>query len=109
MPGTGARAPDALEMLKEKNIIELDMDRKAAMAAFSTALSGVTLSVQQLRFLEQIIEHLVASGSMDPGALYQPPFTDKAPNGVSDLFRANEVDRIVSTIEGFEPQYEAAM
>ena len=43
---------------------------------------------------------------MDPALLYALPFTDTAPNGVSDLFPADAVAKIVSTIESFEPRSE---
>ncbi|MAY77682.1 DEAD/DEAH box helicase family protein [Citromicrobium sp. WPS32] len=83
------------------------LDRKAAREAFNAALADTTLSAQQISFVELIVDQLTATGSMDPVLLYAPPFTDTAPNGVSDLFPADSVAKIVSTIEGFEPRSEA--
>ena len=83
------------------------LDRKAAREAFNAALADTTLSAQQISFVELIVDQLTATGSMDPALLYAPPFTDTAPNGVSDLFPADSVAKIVSTIEGFEPRSEA--
>ncbi|MFZ5663834.1 MAG: DEAD/DEAH box helicase family protein [Pseudomonadota bacterium] len=84
------------------------LDRAAAQSAFNEALAGKTLSAQQIRFVEMIVDHLTATGRMEPGLLYAPPFTDTAPNGVSDLFAATDVERIVEVIDGFEPRVAGA-
>ncbi|MES2289944.1 MAG: DEAD/DEAH box helicase family protein [Pseudomonadota bacterium] len=82
------------------------LDRAAAQGAFNDALAGRILSAQQIRFVEMIVEHLTASGRMEPELLYAPPFTDAAPNGVSDMFAADDVARIVGTLADFEPRLE---
>ena len=82
------------------------LDRGAALSAFNQALAGKTLSVSQIRFVEMMVDHLTASGRMEPELLYAPPFTDKAPNGVSDVFGALEVEHIINTLAGFEPRLE---
>jgi type I restriction enzyme R subunit len=84
------------------------LDRRAAQAAFNDALAGAVLSARQIDFIERLIDYLTTSGTMDPAALYQPPFTDRAPNGVSDMFDASLVTRIFETINGFEPRLEQA-
>jgi hypothetical protein len=84
------------------------LDRSAAKAAFNEALVGKTLSAVQIRFIELIVDHLTASGRMEPELLYAPPFTDFAPNGVSDVFGATEVQRIVEVIAEFEPRIASA-
>lgn len=82
------------------------LDRKAAQAAFNGALAGITLSAQQIRFVEMIVDHLTATGRMEPELLYKPPFTDTAPNGVSDVFGATEVSHIIAAIEDFTPRLD---
>lgn len=84
------------------------LDRRAAQAAFNSALAGRTLSPRQLDFVERIIDYLTASGTMEAAALYEPPFTDNAPNGPSDLFDGATIGRIVDTLEAFEPRLEIA-
>lgn len=84
------------------------LDRSAAKAAFNEGLAGKTLSAVQIRFIELIVDHLTASGRMEPELLYAPPFTDFAPNGVSDVFGAAEVERIVEVITEFEPRIASA-
>ena len=84
------------------------LDRNAALTAFNEALAGKTLSAQQIRFVEMIVDHLTASGQMEPELLYAPPFTDDSPNGVSDMFGASEVARIVDTLQDFWPRFASA-
>jgi type I restriction enzyme R subunit len=96
--------PDLPEFIRSL----IGLDRAAAQAAFNNALSGKTLSAQQIRFVEMIVDHLTASGRMEPELLYAPPFTDGAPNGVSDMFAAEDVASIVDTLAAFEPRLERA-
>lgn len=84
------------------------LDRRAAQEAFNDALAGMTLSVRQIDFVERIVDYLTASGRMDPAALYEPPFTDTAPNGISDMFDSNLVSRVFETLDRFEPRFEQA-
>lgn len=82
------------------------LERAAAQAAFNGALAGKTLSAQQIRFVEMIVDHLTATGRMEPDLLYKPPFTDTAPNGVSDVFGATEVSHIIAALEDFTPRLD---
>ncbi|WP_338501466.1 DEAD/DEAH box helicase family protein [Sphingomonas kaistensis] len=81
------------------------LDRNAAKRTLNDALDGSVLSAQQLHFLDLIIDHLTSAGSMDPALLYEPPYTDEAPNGVSDVFDLTQVQNLVSAIRGLEPRY----
>lgn len=82
------------------------LERAAAQAAFNAALAGRTLSARQIHFVEMIVDHLTATGRMEPELLYVPPFTDSAPNGVSDIFVIQDVSRIIETLRDFEPKIE---
>jgi type I restriction enzyme, R subunit len=42
---------------------------------------------------------------MDPALLYEPPFTDEAPNGVSDVFELRQVQELVTAIRALEPRF----
>lgn len=97
--------PDMPEFIRSL----VGLDRRAAQAAFNEALAGTTLSARQIDFVERIVDYLTATGRMDPAALYEPPFTDTAPNGVSDMFGDAVVTRIVNTIEQFEPRMDVAL
>ena len=62
------------------------------------------MSAQQIRFVEMNVDHLTASGRMEPELLYAPPFTDTFPKGISDLFDVTEVAGIVDTLKEFWPR-----
>lgn len=97
--------PDMPEFIRSL----VGLDRRAAQATFNEALASTTMSARQIDFVERIVDYLTASGRMDPGALYEPPFTDSAPNGVSDMFGDAVVAQIVDTIEQFEPRMDIAL
>jgi type I restriction enzyme R subunit len=81
------------------------MDRAAAQAAFSTLLSNQSLTPPQIRFVEMIIEQLTARGVMDPGALYEAPFTGLHAGGPDGLFagRSEVITGIFEAIEATQP------
>ena len=76
------------------------LDREAAKAAFSEFLIGNGCSADQIQFIEQIINHLTQNGSMDPGLLYEAPFTNLADDGLDGVFDdPDKADRIVAIIK----------
>ncbi|PSN14198.1 heavy metal transporter [filamentous cyanobacterium CCT1] len=77
------------------------LDRGAAKEAFSRYLQGETLSATQIRFIEEIIDTLTQHGIMDPGLLYEDPFTGLHQEGVEGLFSDDDVDNIISIVEAF--------
>ena len=52
------------------------LDREAVSEAFGEFLHNTTYAAAQIRFIDQIISYLTQNGTMDPGLLYEPPFTD---------------------------------
>jgi len=58
------------------------LDANAAKEAFADFLNLATLSADQITFINQIIDHLVHNGTMEPPDLFQPPFTDRHNQGV---------------------------
>jgi type I restriction enzyme R subunit len=76
-------------------------DRAAAKQAFARYLEGTTMSANQIRFVENIIDFLTQNGLMDPGLLYEPPFTDGHPEGLDGVFSDDEADNIVSIVRSF--------
>ena len=55
------------------------LDPEAATAAFDRYLTGKTLSANQIRFIQLVIEQLTADGVMNVARLHESPFTDNAP------------------------------
>lgn len=74
------------------------LDRNAAKDAFGQFLDSARYNSQQIRFVEMIIEKLTQNGVMDPGQLYEPPFTGAHHQGIDGVFKDAEADKIISTL-----------
>lgn len=59
------------------------------------------MSANQIRFIENIIDFLTQNGIMDPGLLYEPPFTDLHQVGLDGVFSDEDADAIVSIVQSF--------
>jgi len=75
------------------------MDVQAAKTAFSKFINSPALNPQQIRFLDTIINYLTVNGTIEPAALFEPPFTDIASNGLIDVFNQDQAAEIVSMVE----------
>ncbi|AGA32832.1 Type I restriction-modification system, restriction subunit R [Thioalkalivibrio nitratireducens DSM 14787] len=82
------------------------LDRTAAQAAFSRFLNDRSLTPQQIRFVEMVIDQLTARGVMDASALYEPPFSSLHAGGPDELFagRENVIDAVFQTLASLEPR-----
>jgi len=76
------------------------MDRATAQAAFSGFLSDQSLTPQQIRFVEMVIEQLTARGIMEASALYDAPFSSVHSGGPDALFagKENVIEGIFETL-----------
>jgi type I restriction enzyme R subunit len=83
------------------------LDRNAAKQAFTTYLEGGNFSANQIHFVENIIDYLTQNGVIDPGLLYEPPFTDSHPEGLDGVFRDDDADQIVALVRSFNETVEA--
>lgn len=77
------------------------LDRNAAKAAFAQYLEGSNFNANQIRFIENIIDHLTQNGVMNPSLLYEPPFTDIHNEGLDGIFNDDEADEIVAKVQLF--------
>jgi type I restriction enzyme, R subunit len=75
------------------------LDRETAKAAFGDFLSKSTASANQIEFINLIIDHLTHHGIMDPGLLYESPFTDINTQGPEGIFSRSQVDSLVTVLE----------
>ena len=57
------------------------LDRQAAIEAFGCFLGGSRFTVEQIRFVNLIVDELTANGIMERGRLFESPYTDHAPTG----------------------------
>ncbi len=65
---------------------------------FANFLDDGRHTVQQIRFVNLIIEELTRNGQMEPSRLFEPPYIDHAPAGPTMVFEEPDVDKIVSII-----------
>jgi type I restriction enzyme R subunit len=54
--------------------------------------------VNQIEFINLIIDHLTENGAMEPKRVYESPFTDFDDQGVGGLFPQAEVLQIVNVL-----------
>lgn len=83
------------------------LDRNAAKQAFTTYLEGGNFSANQIHFVENIIDYLTQNGVIDPGRLYEPPFTDSHPEGLDGMFRDDDADQIILLVRSFNETVKA--
>jgi type I restriction enzyme R subunit len=74
------------------------LDRSAVSEAFGEFLAAGAATAAQIEFINMVIEHLTDQGMMDPGLLYEAPFTDLAPTGPEKLFNEEKVARLFTKI-----------
>lgn len=84
------------------------LDRAAAAEAFELYLDETTFSVDQIRFVNVIVDELTRNGVMDPGRLFEPPYTDHAPTGPDVIFPEADVDALVRTLRDIREMAVAA-
>jgi type I restriction enzyme R subunit len=85
------------------------MDRASAQTAFSKLMSNQSLTPPQIRFVEMIIEQLTARGVIEPGALYEAPFTGLHAGGPDALFagKSDIIAGIFQAIEATQPTFQS--
>lgn len=78
------------------------LDANAAKEAFAQFLAAGTLTGDQITFINQIVDHLVHNGLMDPKALFEPPFTDFHDQGISGVLPhlAPQIVQVIRAING---------
>lgn len=80
-----------------RSIIGLEV--KAAQAAFSEFIQAGDLRADQMTFIQNIISYLTKNGTIDPGMLFEPPFTDMNDQGLMGVFNDGDAYKVISIIE----------
>jgi type I restriction enzyme R subunit len=76
------------------------LDRKAAKERFAAFLDNTTYTADQIQFVNTIIDYLTRNGTMDPGLLYDQPFTAMHYLGVEGMFAEPQARELVAVIRG---------
>lgn len=84
------------------------LDRQAAQEAFTEYLDEGRFTADQIRFINLIIEELTANGQMEPGRLFESPYTDHAPTGPDFLFPTGDVQVIAGILDQVTANAEPA-
>lgn len=84
------------------------LDRAAAKEAFASFLDTHRYGVNQIEFVNIVINELTQNGVIEPLRFYQSPFTDVSPQGPDALFPATDVDRLLEVVADIRRRAEAA-
>src|SRR5688572_24099793 len=77
----------------------IGLDRHQAKLEFADFLNGERYNANQIEFVNMIIDNLTKNGVMDPAMLFDSPYTDFNPNGVSGIFSDGDAEKIVTILE----------
>jgi type I restriction enzyme R subunit len=75
----------------------IGLDRGAVQEHFANFIADGK-SADQIEFVGMVIEHLCRNGVIDPGLLYDSPFTDKTPDGPDGVFESAEVESFLEHV-----------
>lgn len=82
------------------------LDRAAAREAFGEFLTDTHFDVEQVRFIDTIIDELAVNGVVERERLFESPFVDIAPNPMA-IFKPAELGRIGSILDDVRASAEA--
>lgn len=86
----------------------IGLDREAARAALSGAITSEAMTADQCDFIDLVVTHLTMHGVMEAARLYASPFTDIAPQGPDSLFAPETVDALVTALQQITARAVAA-
>lgn len=76
----------------------IGLDRGKAKVRFAQFLDGRTYTADQIRFVDYIIDHLAANGTIDPEILYDQPYTDIHSQGLTGLFAQSQASALLGVV-----------
>jgi type I restriction enzyme R subunit len=82
------------------------LERSAVEDAFASLLAQQNFGVNQIRFIELLVDELTRNGVMDQGRLYESPFTDYSPAGPDQIFAGRHIATILNLVENFNTSAE---
>ncbi len=80
-----------------RSIVGLDIS--AAQSAFAEFLQSGNLNADQIKFLDNIIQHLNRNGTIDKTLLFEPPFTESSDQGLLGIFDDSQAVKIIRLLD----------
>ncbi|WP_420625522.1 DEAD/DEAH box helicase family protein [Candidatus Poriferisodalis sp.] len=77
----------------------IGLDRAAAKRAFAKFLDDKRYSVNQIRFVEMVIDYLTEHGTVEEHRVYESPFISVAPEGPDAIFVSDDVDEFFEIVK----------
>lgn len=74
------------------------LDHEAAMQAFSDFIGGTTATPNQIEFINLVVQELTQTGVMEPGRLFESPYTDVNALGPQGVFPPAKVTQLVGVL-----------
>lgn len=75
------------------------LDRAAAKQAFNNFLDDKRYSPNQITFVNMVIDYLTEHGTIEPGRIYDSPFTAVAPEGPETIFVEADLDDFFEIVQ----------
>lgn len=82
------------------------LERSAAQELLADFVAQHRLGARQISFVDLIVKRLATSGSVPIDALYDPPFSDKAPGGPEELFTDAEIVELEGVLRALDEAAE---
>ncbi len=77
------------------------LDRAAAKRAFAKFLNDKRYSVNQIRFVELVIDYLTEHGTVEQHRVYESPFISVAPQGPDAIFVSDDLEEFFKIVDQF--------
>ena len=75
------------------------LDRASAKRAFNRFLDDKHYSANQITFVNLVIDYLTEHGAIEPGRIYESPFTAVAPEGPETIFIEADLDDFFEIVQ----------
>ena len=90
------------QRLREESAKLQEMRQTMELLARTLAAQELVTDATQIRFIDQVVSYLTQNGTMDPGLLYEPPFTDIHNEGLDGVFGDAGATKIIHLLQEIE-------
>lgn len=83
------------------------LEASSVREAFSSFINNPSMSAQQIRFLDLIVQYLGSNGYLETEKLFEAPFTEISAHGLLGVFDQEQAGQVVSMLERMNDYAEA--